>query len=257
MDEYDGRQFVGIDLHRRRSVIVRMTPEGERLGRRCGSTMTRSSWRRQVASWGESPEVVLEATYGWYWAADVLAEAGANGASGASVGGEGFRLPAGEERRTRRRGSGRSAADGPAARGVDRPARGARAAGAGPAPVQAGRAALRAQGPGPRGAGQAGRAGARCRICSASAGRSCSTSWRWTRRFRARVLSLRRLIDAFTSRSTLWPSAISAELPSHRGLPGGPGHPRGRAGAGGGVRGRDRRRDPLHPARSSCAPGPG
>ena len=23
MDEYDGRQFVGIDLHRRRSVIVR------------------------------------------------------------------------------------------------------------------------------------------------------------------------------------------------------------------------------------------
>jgi hypothetical protein len=32
---------------------------------------------RQVALWGESPEVVLEATYGWYWAADVLAEAGA------------------------------------------------------------------------------------------------------------------------------------------------------------------------------------
>jgi hypothetical protein len=32
---------------------------------------------RQVASWGESPEVVLEATYGWYWAADVLTEAGA------------------------------------------------------------------------------------------------------------------------------------------------------------------------------------
>src|SRR5207248_9115779 len=32
---------------------------------------------RQVALWGESPQVVLEATYGWYWAADVLAEAGA------------------------------------------------------------------------------------------------------------------------------------------------------------------------------------
>jgi transposase len=32
---------------------------------------------RQVGSWGESPEVVLEATYGWYWAADVLADAGA------------------------------------------------------------------------------------------------------------------------------------------------------------------------------------
>jgi hypothetical protein len=32
VDEYAGRQYVGIDLHRRRSVIVRMTPEGERLG---------------------------------------------------------------------------------------------------------------------------------------------------------------------------------------------------------------------------------
>lgn len=27
---------------------------------------------RQVALWGEGPEVVLEATYGWYRAADVL-----------------------------------------------------------------------------------------------------------------------------------------------------------------------------------------
>lgn len=28
----------------------------------------------EMANWGESPEVVLEATYGWYWAADVLAD---------------------------------------------------------------------------------------------------------------------------------------------------------------------------------------
>ena len=31
MDEYDGRQFVGIDLHRRRSVIVRQSESGEQL----------------------------------------------------------------------------------------------------------------------------------------------------------------------------------------------------------------------------------
>src|SRR5207248_5976706 len=30
-----------------------------------------------LAEAGPAPEVVLEATYGWYWAADVLAEAGA------------------------------------------------------------------------------------------------------------------------------------------------------------------------------------
>jgi hypothetical protein len=32
VDEYDGRQYVGIDLHRRRSVIVRMSAAGQRLG---------------------------------------------------------------------------------------------------------------------------------------------------------------------------------------------------------------------------------
>src|SRR6195952_5700337 len=44
---------------------------------RCASTNDPFELARQVASWGESPEVVLEATYGWYWAADVLADAGA------------------------------------------------------------------------------------------------------------------------------------------------------------------------------------
>jgi Transposase len=78
VDEYDGRQYVGIDLHRRRSVIVRMTPEGERLGGAVRIDNDPFELARLVASWGENPEVVLEATYGWYWAADVLAEAGAN-----------------------------------------------------------------------------------------------------------------------------------------------------------------------------------
>src|SRR6266496_326652 len=74
--EYDGRQIVGIDLHRRRSVIVQMSPEGERLGK----TRIENdpfALAEQVAVWGEAPEVVLEATYGWYWAVDVLQEAGA------------------------------------------------------------------------------------------------------------------------------------------------------------------------------------
>jgi transposase len=77
VSEYDGKQFVGIDLHRRRSVIVRMTETGERLEtvrivndvERLTSVMARA---------GQAPEVVLEATYGWYWAADALAELGAS-----------------------------------------------------------------------------------------------------------------------------------------------------------------------------------
>ena len=71
-------------------------------------------------------------------------------ASGAPAGGEDVLLPAGEERSTRRRGSGRSAADGPAARGVDRPTGDPGAARLGAAPGQAGRAALEPEVPGPR-----------------------------------------------------------------------------------------------------------
>ncbi|WP_269459027.1 hypothetical protein [Micromonospora inositola] len=40
MDEYDGKQIVGIDLHRRRTVIVRMTQAGEHL-ETCGLTTIR------------------------------------------------------------------------------------------------------------------------------------------------------------------------------------------------------------------------
>lgn len=77
MEEYDGKQYVGIDLHKRRSVIVRMTPTGERIGPAVRIDSDPFELAAQIASWGEDPEVVLEATYGWYWAADVLAEGGA------------------------------------------------------------------------------------------------------------------------------------------------------------------------------------
>ncbi|HEU0087766.1 MAG TPA: IS110 family transposase [Pseudonocardiaceae bacterium] len=74
--EYDGRQIVGIDLHRRRSVIVRMTEAGERLEAvRIDNDPMRLA--AVIAGSGECPDVVLEATYGWYWAVDVLQEAGA------------------------------------------------------------------------------------------------------------------------------------------------------------------------------------
>ena len=77
MEGYAGKQFVGIDLHRRRTVIVRTTQGGEVLEtvrivndvERLASVMARA---------GECPEVVLEATYGWYWAVDALQAGGAS-----------------------------------------------------------------------------------------------------------------------------------------------------------------------------------
>jgi transposase len=75
-EAYAGKQIVGMDLHRRRSVLVRMTETGEHL-----ETVRISNdpeyLRAVMARAGEAPEVVLEAAYGWYWAADALAELGA------------------------------------------------------------------------------------------------------------------------------------------------------------------------------------
>ena len=59
MDDYDGKQIVGIDLHRRRTVIVRMTEAGEHLDTVCvdNDPLTLAA---EIGKAGEAPEVVLE-----------------------------------------------------------------------------------------------------------------------------------------------------------------------------------------------------
>jgi transposase len=65
------RRYVGIDLHRRRSVIYTMTGEGERVScvRIANDPVALSL---AVADAGGDADVVIEATYGWYWAVDLL-----------------------------------------------------------------------------------------------------------------------------------------------------------------------------------------
>jgi transposase len=64
-------QYVGIDLHRRRSVIVRVSEDGQVLG--VDQVVNDPvEFAAAVAKAGPDPEVALEATYGWYWAADLL-----------------------------------------------------------------------------------------------------------------------------------------------------------------------------------------
>jgi len=69
-------QYVGIDLHRRRSVVVHMDETGETV-----STVSLPNdplaLAAEVAQAEPGVDVVLEATYGWYWAADLLEECGA------------------------------------------------------------------------------------------------------------------------------------------------------------------------------------
>src|SRR3954452_7201121 len=69
--QYEGQQYVGIDLHRRRSVVVRTTDAGELL-EAVQITNSPLALAEVMTRAGEHPEVVLESTYGWYWAVDVL-----------------------------------------------------------------------------------------------------------------------------------------------------------------------------------------
>src|ERR687897_533959 len=70
------RQYVGIDFHRRRSVIVRFRGAGKQLSsvRVANDALAIAG---AVAEAGPDPEVVVEATYGWYWGVDLLQANGA------------------------------------------------------------------------------------------------------------------------------------------------------------------------------------
>src|SRR3954470_14722072 len=95
MDEYDGRQFVGIDLHRRRSVIVRQSESGEQLSA-VRIISARVALGLEIERAGPNPEVVLEVTYGWYWAVDALQAAGAHVHLAHPLGVKGFRYRRGK-----------------------------------------------------------------------------------------------------------------------------------------------------------------
>ena len=101
MSEYDGKQFVGIDLHRQRSVIVRQTDSGEQLSA-VRIVNDPVALGLQLEKAGSNPEVVLShvrVVLGGRCAAGRRCA----GAFGASVGCQGIPVSAGEERRPRRR----------------------------------------------------------------------------------------------------------------------------------------------------------
>ena len=85
MDEYDGKQFVGIDLHRQRSVIVGQSESGEQLS--------------AVRIINDPVALGLEIER----AGPNPAGGGRACASGTPVGSQGISVPAGEKRRPRRR----------------------------------------------------------------------------------------------------------------------------------------------------------
>ena len=93
---YEGRQFVGMDLHRRRSVLVRMSETGEHL-ETVRILNDRDSLAEVMSRAGESPEAVLEATYGWYSGRRCARRTRRDGASGAPARGEGVFVSASQK----------------------------------------------------------------------------------------------------------------------------------------------------------------
>jgi transposase len=69
--------YVGIDLHRRRSVVVVLNEDGERVSWSRIDNTPANLAGEIVAAGGSACEVAMEATWGWYWAADVIGECGA------------------------------------------------------------------------------------------------------------------------------------------------------------------------------------
>jgi transposase len=115
--------YVGVDLHRKRSHMVALDPTGEMvLSRRIGNAP--AEFLRLFGELEPQPiEVVFEATYGWSWVADLLADAGIPAHMAHPLATKAISAAPGQERRRRRQDPGPSAADQPAGRGLDRPTR--------------------------------------------------------------------------------------------------------------------------------------
>ena len=237
------QQYVGIDLHRRRSVIVRMNEAGEVL-----STVQIDNdpvaLAMAVAEAGPDPEVALESTYGWYWAADLLQ------AEGARVH---LVHPLGLHWDTRRVKNDVKDATELANRlrrndlpeSVDRPAGGAGAAGARPVPGQADGAANLGQGPGPRGDGQAWGSCPQLADMFGPGGQVLLDEMGFEGVYGLRVESLRDLLEIYDRELAMVEREMRTHAQRPRRLSGHPGHQRGGPDHGGHLRGRDRRRHPL------------
>jgi transposase len=72
----DARAVVGVDLHRRRTVLVTMDAQGRQLGAPVRVVNDPGRLVAAATRHEPCPRVVLEATYGWYWAVDALQDAG-------------------------------------------------------------------------------------------------------------------------------------------------------------------------------------
>jgi transposase len=114
--------YVGVDLHRERSHVVALDPAGEVvLSRRIGNAPT--EFLRIFGELEPQPiEVVFEATYGWSWFADLLADAGIPAHMAHPLATKAISAARVKNDAVDAKDPGPSAADQPAGRGLDRSA---------------------------------------------------------------------------------------------------------------------------------------
>jgi hypothetical protein len=102
VEAYDGPQIVGMDLHRRRSVLVRMTPDGRRLDT-ARITSSPAELRREMRKAGEHPKVGAGSHLRLMLGGRHAGGSRRGSAPGAPAGGESLHLPPGQKRSERRR----------------------------------------------------------------------------------------------------------------------------------------------------------
>lgn len=66
------KQYVGIDLHLRRSVMVRRDDKGNTCSTVRLDNRDVGGIVDEIRAAGSEPDVIVEATYGWYWLVDLL-----------------------------------------------------------------------------------------------------------------------------------------------------------------------------------------
>ena len=69
-------RYVGVDLHRRRSQVVILAGDGEKLSSVNVDNREPAELVAAVMEGGDGCGVVIEAAWGWYWIADLLSDAG-------------------------------------------------------------------------------------------------------------------------------------------------------------------------------------
>ena len=76
MKDSESVEQIGVDVHRRFSMVAARDPEGLVVWRKRLRHEDRTLFRKSIASWPKGTPVIMEATFGWGWLSDEFTAVG-------------------------------------------------------------------------------------------------------------------------------------------------------------------------------------